>query len=431
MSNDTPGQDPVPGWGQPKPEPGPDEATAPWPAEAVPPETPWPAEAAPPEPPATEPAPPAAPWGAPAPAAPAPAAPWGAPAPAPAAPWASTPEPAPVQPAAPVVTPGTWGAPQQPTPQPAPQQPASAPAWGAPPPQQPAPQQPAPQQQPASAPAWGVPPPQQPTPQQQPSAPGAWGAPPPQQPTAWGPPAQQQPPGGWGGPPQQAPGWAPGGPGAPGGPPVGWAPAPAKSGGNGCLKGCLIVGGIGVVLLIIVFIVLTIFAQRFAADLGIGPDGTLTECSIISSSDLSDALKGDAEALPLGGIVDATIGQLLDKRVIPDADDCWIAGENTATGRIARQSGNGSGSFNSARDAAQNGGYFAGDVSGVGDEAFCTGMSEAGSFGILVRRGDTLVYVSLINASITTGSGFETNQDGVTTSPETCDLAGKVAAKVR
>ena len=209
------------------------------------------------------------------------------------------------------------------------------------------------------------------------------------------------------------------------------APAPAKSGGNGCLKGCLIVGGIGVVLLIIVFIVLTIFAQRFAADLGIGPDGTLTECSIISSSDLSDALKGDAEALPLGGIVDATIGQLLDKRVIPDADDCWIAGENTATGRIARQSGNGSGSFNSARDAAQIGGYFAGDVSGVGDEAFCTGMSEAGSFGVLVRRGDTLVYVSLINASITTGSGFETNQDGVITSPETCDLAGKVAAKVR
>lgn len=211
---------------------------------------------------------------------------------------------------------------------------------------------------------------------------------------------------------------------------MGWAPAPARSGGNGCLKGCLIAGAIGIVLLVLLVIGVSILGQRFVEDMGIDPDGTLTECAIVSSADVSDALDGSAEALPLGGIVDATVGQLLDKRVIPDAEDCWIAGDNTPTGRIARQSGDASGSFRSARDAAQDGGYFAGDVSGLGDDAFCTGMSEAGSFGVLVRRGDTLVYVSLINADLTGGSGFVTNADGVVTSPATCELAGRIAQQV-
>jgi hypothetical protein len=184
------------------------------------------------------------------------------------------------------------------------------------------------------------------------------------------------------------------------------------------------------VLLILLFIGLMVLGQRFVEDLGVNPDGTLTECSLVSSSDVSDALDGTAEALPLGGIVDATIGQILDKRVIPDADDCWIAGDSTATGRVARQNGgDASGAFRSAKDAAKSGGYFGGDAGSLGDEAFCTGASEAMSFGVLMRRGDTLVYVSLIGA---TGSAldFETNADGVIVSPGTCALAGEVAKKV-
>jgi hypothetical protein len=248
---------------------------------------------------------------------------------------------------------------------------------------------------------------------------------PPQQPAP-----QQQPPGGWGAPPPQG-GWAPGGPGAPGGPPVGWAPAPAKSGGNGCLKGCLIVGAIGVVLVIILVVAVTILGLKFAQDMGINPGtGTLTECSFLSSADASDALGGQAEAMPLGGLVDATIGQVLDKRVIPNADDCWVAGDTTATGRVARQAGgDATGAFSSAKAAAVAGGYFAGDVSGIGDEAFCTGMSEAASFGVLVRRGDTLVYVSLIDPAIA-GTGYQTNAEGVVTSPATCSLDQAVVKKV-
>ena len=330
MSDETPGGDPVPGWGQPKPEPDADEATAPWPEGATPPETPWAAAAEPPvaEPPVAEPVP-AAPWGAPDPAS------------------------------------------QQPSWESQPQQP-----------------------------------------------PGGWGAPP------------QQPPGGWGAPPQQAQGWGPTGPGAPGGPPVGWAPAPASSGGSGCVKGCLIVAAIGVVLIIVGVIALMVFVQRFAEDMGINPDGTVAECALISSGELSNALDGSAEALPLGGIVDATVGRLLDKRVLPDAEDCWIATESSATGRIARQvGGDASGAYRTALDAARTGGYYAGDVS-EGDEAFCTAVSEAGSFGVLVRRGDTLVYVSLIDPAIDS-SGFGANEDGELTSAATCTLAARVASRVR
>ncbi len=243
-------------------------------------------------------------------------------------------------------------------------------------------------------------------------------------------PGSQQPPGGWGAPPPQG-GWAPGGPGAPGGPPVGWAPAPAPSGGNGCLKGCLIVAAIGIVLVIILGVAVTVLGLRFAQDLGFNTStGTFTECSFLSSADASAALGGKAEALPLGGIVDATIGQLLDKRVIPNAQDCWVAGDNTATGRVARQAGgDATGAFSSAKAAAVAGGYFASDVTGLGDEAFCTGMSEAASFGVLVRSGDTLVYVSLIDPA-TAGSGYQTNADGVVTSPGTCALDQAVARKV-
>jgi hypothetical protein len=185
------------------------------------------------------------------------------------------------------------------------------------------------------------------------------------------------------------------------------------------------------VLIILMFIGLAILGQRFAEDMGINPDGTVTACSIVSSAEVSDALDGDAEVLPLGGIVDATVGQLLDKRVLRDAEDCWIAGDTVATGRIARQvGGDATGAFRSARDAAQSGAYFAGDVPSLGDEAFCTGISEAASFGVLVRRGDTLVYVSLISPAATGPNGFQTNDDGVIVSPETCALAGKVADAV-
>ena len=74
-----------------------------------------------------------------------------------------------------------------------------------------------------------------------------------------------------------------------------------------------------------------------------------------------------------------------------------------------------------------NEGYFAGDVSGIGDEAFCTGVLNATMSGVLVRQGDTLVYVSLLGS---TQPDFETTESGVIWSPETCAEAQQVARAI-
>jgi len=324
---------------------------------------------------------------------------------------------------------GSWGT--------APQQPAPAqPAWG-----QPAPQQPAPPQQPA----WGQPAPQQPAPQ-----PGQWGATPaPQQPAppqqpAWGQPAPQ--PGQWGAPAAGAPGYnaapPPGQPpqqgfGAPGQPQPGWqggAP-PTKSGGNGCLKACLIVGVIVVVLAVIAFIALFVVGSSFVGGLGVDSNGNLKDCQIVSSAELQTVLGPDTQAAPLSGLANSTIGATLDKRILPNADNCWVGSgtssdstqTNGAFGRIAKYSGGDASSvFAQEKSKAGSGGYLATDVPGAGDEAFCTGWSDYPATGALVRKGNDLVYVSFL-----IGGNFTFDQAsgdaGILYSPSACQDAVKIA----
>jgi hypothetical protein len=256
-----------------------------------------------------------------------------------------------------------------------------------------------------------------------PPAAGGWGTPPaPGQPS--GPPSGQ-----WGAPPPQLGGWGPA-PGTPGAPPPGvWNPQPAQS-GNGCLKACLIVGVVIVVLGIIGIIGISVVGLRFAQDLGVNSDGTMRACELLSNEDLGAALGSEAQALPMGSLVDNTVGRVLDRRALPDAPDCWIVSSSatSVTGRLARQDGgDASGDFQLARQAAEAGGYFAGDASGVGDEAFCTGMSEAGSFGILVRAGGNLAYVSLFDPTAMADDARQTDANGVIVSPEMCAQAGAVA----
>jgi hypothetical protein len=380
-------------------------------------------------------------WTTPPPASPGPAPASGS--------WNAAPQ-QPAQPAAPAwgqpAAPGQWGgAPQQPAPaaQPAPQwnaqqqqpgwgqQPAPAPqqpaqpGWG----QQPAPApQPAPQaqpgwgQQPAPQPAWN--PAQQPPVQQQPQQQGQWGAP--AAATGYGAPPPQQPV------PQPQPGW-----GAPGGPQPGWSGGPpAKSGNNGCLKACLIVAVIGIVLAIIAVIALFALARNVGDGLGVDSNGNLKDCGIVSSQQLQTVLGKDTEAHPMSGIINATIGATLDKRVLPDADNCYIlsgtraiASADQATGsfgRVAKYSGDASGTFSKELQNAKDGKYFAINVSGAGDQAFCTGLSDTyPATGALVRKGSDLVYVSLLitDFSFSQASG----ENGVEYSPNACDQAIKIA----
>ncbi len=187
-------------------------------------------------------------------------------------------------------------------------------------------------------------------------------------------------------------------------------------------------GAILIVVAIIGFLALGALVGQFASDMGIDDSGNMRSCELISQGDVESILGPDAQATPMGGLVDNTIGRVLDQRILPDAPDCWVISglASNVTGRIAQQVGNAAGDFASARQAAEAGGFFAGDVT-FGDEAFCTGMTEVGSFGILVRRGDSLAYVSLLDADAMEAQNFEIDPDGQLVSPQTCDLAGRIA----
>ena len=301
------------------------------------------------------------------------------------------------EPPKPGAVPG-WGQPPDATPTepvPAPAAPDPAPGWGQPA----APVTPEPAAPPPAAPEPVAPAPAEPAPAA-PAAPG-WGQPPaaapvPPAPAPPAPQAPQGPPpsGAWGAPPPA--GFAPGGA-APGGVPPNWVAEPAPPAkGNGCLKACLIVGVILVILAAIFIGGLILIGGRIAGSIteNIDSNGNLKECPFVSNTTLDSVLGSGVEASPLTGFFDATLGLVLDKRVLPSADDCWLTTENStdansALGRIARyQGGDAAAMFQQEQKNAQptstdqgNGlsveteGYYGGPVTGVGDEAFCTDVN--------------------------------------------------------
>jgi hypothetical protein len=338
---------------------------------------------------------------------------------------------------------------------PAPGTPGAVPGWGQQPqPSTPAPTPPAatpPAPTPGGVPGWGqqpepAPPAQTPTPEAPAPTPGppvaapSFGTPAaPPMPTP-APTAPAPPSGGWGAPPTGPQ------PMAGGAPPGTWSPQPAAPSGNsGCLKACLIVAVLGIVLLVVLVVGFVFIVNRAVQETGINSDGSIgTQCGIISDADLSSALGSQASAVELTGLFDLSLGLILDKRVLPDAPDCWITSDGSnAIGRIARYDGGDAASvFAQERQNAEptsqdqgNGlsiessGYFGGDVQGLGDEAFCTGVTLAGQAGVLVRRGDTLVYVSMSSAGDTTPN-YDSTDQGVVTAPTICAQAQEVAKAI-
>jgi hypothetical protein len=231
--------------------------------------------------------------------------------------------------------------------------------------------------------------------------------------------------------------------GAPGG---AWNPQPAtSSGSSGCLKIILILVAIGAILFTLLVVGLIFIGGQIASSVGVNSDGTVGQpCAIIDDSSLSSALGSQAQAIELTGIYDATIGLVLDKRVLPDAEDCWIsADQTTPVGRIARYTGSDASSvfqqeLQKAAPTSQdqggglsleNAGYDGGAVSGLGDEAFCTGVSDGIQAGVLVRQGDTLVYVSL-SGPADGPPALGTTTNGVVIAPSICATAQDVARAI-
>jgi hypothetical protein len=225
------------------------------------------------------------------------------------------------------------------------------------------------------------------------------------------------------------------------------APPPQLKPGG--IPGCLKIGIILVVLLTVLAIVFVIVAGTLVNNLvgggpgsGDGAAGTGSDCAFLSDADARTLFGGQADALPLTGIYQASIGLVIDMRVLPDAPDCWVTeGTEAYIARIVRYDGaDATARFAQERQNAaptsepqgsgitlENEGYFAGEVSGLGDEAFCTGISQAGMAGVLVRQGNRLVYVSVGPATASTLPDYVPTEGGVISSPSLCTFAQKVA----
>ncbi|MEI7743123.1 MAG: hypothetical protein WCK58_05145, partial [Chloroflexota bacterium] len=195
-----------------------------------------------------------------------------------------------------------------------------------------------------------------------------------------------------------------------------------------------IVGGILVVLGIIVAVLLGIFAQKLASSLPVNGDGTFKACSFISNTQVESVIGSGAVAFPLDGFLGDIIKAPVDERLLKNADDCWILSDPNTTdtgtfGRIARQDdGNAASTFASAKSAGK-GTYYGSDQPGLGDEAFCTGGGEGLGYGVFARKGNTLVFVSLFDATaLAQDSG--TTGDGVQYSQAICDLSSQLAAQI-
>lgn len=258
--------------------------------------------------------------------------------------------------------------------------------------------------------------------------------PPPSEPM-WGPQAEPQP--GPPPPPQPGPMWGTGG----------TPPAAKATGMSGCVKVVIVL----LVLLIVAVIVLVVAAGTFVNSVvpgGIGAIGNGSgddNCPFLSDSEARTLLGGTADGFELSGLYEASIGLIIDKRVLPTAEDCWITEADRAyIARIARSEGpDAAGVFARELQNAQpvsqdqgNGvtvtdaGYFGGDIQGLGDQAFCTGYSLTGMAGVLVRQGDRLLYVSLGPPDETKVPDLESTAAGVITAPTICATAQEVARQL-
>jgi hypothetical protein len=211
---------------------------------------------------------------------------------------------------------------------------------------------------------------------------------------------------------------------------------------SGCMKAAIILFVLAVVAVVVFVAFIGSLVNNFAGiggnGAGIGGGGGVGggDCPFLSDADARTVFGGDADAIELSGLYDASIGIIIDKRVLANAPDCWVTEGNRAyIARIAvYQAGDAGSVYETERTAAEptsedqgggvsleNPGYFAGEVAGLGDEAFCTDLSATIMAGVAVHQGDRMVYVSVGPAS---------EDQPIADAAELCSFAQEVAATV-
>ena len=219
------------------------------------------------------------------------------------------------------------------------------------------------------------------------------------------------------------------------GAPVGYgAPAPVKTGMAGWVKALLIIGGILALLVGGCTVALGVFANKVSGDLTKG-------CSFLTKEKASAALGSGTQTLPLNGLT-SIANVALDTRVLKGAPSCMLipqgSGATMGTGRVAKLTASDAQAvfakeLASAKGTSVDKGNgltvstepYLGEELGIGDEGFCTTSGLPISYGALIRKGDTLVYVSF--APSTTQAANAANGGLTEAESLTCQLDQKVA----
>jgi hypothetical protein len=190
-----------------------------------------------------------------------------------------------------------------------------------------------------------------------------------------------------------------------------------KQGMSGCLKAGLIIGGILVVLGIVVVALVFNRVRTFVEDVG-GTDGVIgaeEECSFVSDRDASQVLGTSVTGQSGDSLVGAILGLIRDTRLLPDAPSCFISNEESdiqvwisihdgsdaaevfaqsreiASGQVVSQTSTEDGSL-----VVETSPFIGSNVGDLGDEAFCVQAAAIPFGGVLARRGDRVVFVSML-----------------------------------
>jgi hypothetical protein len=209
---------------------------------------------------------------------------------------------------------------------------------------------------------------------------------------------------------------------------------------SGCAKAVLIGAAVLGVLAIVAVGALVIGAKWLSDNVDEVFGG---DCTLLTKERASQVFGREVDAFGLGTVTDAVVGLALDKRALDGEPSCALSSSTDSfIARIARYTGGDAARKFRADRASANPqtedrggglsvtreGWYGYDVEGLGDEAFCTTADLSGAVGVLARRGDTVVYVSITDgaAIASAGGDLKATADGKLISRSSCDRAAAV-----
>ncbi|HEY7563335.1 MAG TPA: hypothetical protein VIA81_00245 [Acidimicrobiia bacterium] len=187
---------------------------------------------------------------------------------------------------------------------------------------------------------------------------------------------------------------------------------------SGCLKAALIGGGIILVLGIIAVVVFVNWVGNRIEESGLGEAIANPEapCSYISDAEASDVVGSEVTAQSGDSLMGIFLGMIRDTRLLPNAPSCFI-GDDDGSVQIwisVHDGADAADVFAQSREVAQGqvvsesttdeGGslvvstepFMGRELSDLGDEAFCVDAGLPPFGGVLARRGDRVVFVSML-----------------------------------